>query len=210
MGATFQLMRIMRAHPIDGMQATQRVGGGGKCSDDGQYCIGDAIAVDLYQCKIMASSREKPMQIRDAKKSELHAIVEMLADDELGAARERVEEPLSEKYVEAFDAMAMARGNRLIVAVDGKGEVRGCFQLTIIPGISRMGMTRAIIEGVRVHASHRGTGLGTKLMEYAISEARAAKCGLVQLTTSHSREDAQRFYEKLGFEPSHVGMKLKI
>jgi len=150
------------------------------------------------------------MQFRDAKKSELRAIIEMLADDELGAAREQIEDPLSENYAEAFDAMAKTPGNRLIVAVDDEGEVRGCFQMTIIPGVSRMGMTRAIIEGVRVHAHHRGTGLGTKLMEYAISEAKAANCGLVQLTSSKSRTDAQRFYQKLGFEPSHIGMKLEI
>jgi GNAT superfamily N-acetyltransferase len=48
------------------------------------------------------------------------------------------------------------------------------------------------------------------MMRHAIDRARAAGCGLVQLTTDRSRTDAHRFYERLGFVPSHVGMKLDL
>ena len=80
-------------------------------------------------------------------------------------------------------------------------------QLTVIPGLSRTGMTRGQLEGVRVGARHRGRGIGEALIEAAVARAREHGCGLVQLTTDHARPDAVRFYERLGFEASHVGMK---
>ena len=86
----------------------------------------------------------------------------------------------------------------------------GCLQLTFIPGLSRLGMWRGQIESVRVAADQRGSGLGRRLFEWAIAECRARGCGLVQLTTDKSRPDAKRFYESLGFEASHEGMKLSL
>lgn len=150
------------------------------------------------------------MYFRDVVLDDLDAVVQMLADDILGSARETYQTPLPQEYLTAFKNLSSQSGNRLIVAVDDAGEIKGCLQLTIIYGIARQGLSRALIEGVRVSGDMRGSGLGSKLFEYAISEARNADCGMVQLTTDRSRDDAQRFYEKLGFEPSHIGMKLII
>ena len=147
--------------------------------------------------------------VRAARRDDLAAIVRLLADDELGAKREIVSDPVAPAYVDAFDAMMAQRGNELIVA-DVSGEVVGCLQLTITPGISRAGMARATIEGVRVSSRHRGRRIGELLMRAAIDKARDSGCGLAQLTTDRSRLDAQRFYERLGFEPTHVGMKLSL
>jgi GNAT superfamily N-acetyltransferase len=88
--------------------------------------------------------------------------------------------------------------------------VVGTLQLTIIPGLSRKGATRSLIEAVRIHADERGGGLGTRLIEWAIDESRRQNCQLVQLTSDASRTDAHRFYERLGFEASHVGFKLLL
>lgn len=90
------------------------------------------------------------------------------------------------------------------------GRVVGTLQLTIIPGLSRRGSTRSIIEGVRVHTDERGSGLGTRLIEWAIDSSRAQGCQLVQLTSDVTRTDAHRFYERLGFEATHVGFKLPL
>jgi GNAT superfamily N-acetyltransferase len=86
----------------------------------------------------------------------------------------------------------------------------GTLQLTIIPGLSRRGATRSIIEAVRIHADERGSGLGTQLIEWAIDASRREGCHLVQLTSDKSRVDAHRFYERLGFEASHLGFKLQL
>lgn len=147
------------------------------------------------------------MEFRRANKNDLPAIVRLLADDELGSQRERFEEPLPNAYVEAFKEIASQVGNQIIVAVE-KEEVMGCLQLTIIPGLARLGMRRAQIEAVRVDRNHRGKKIGEKLFEEAISIAQLEKCGMVQLTTDKQRGDAHRFYEKLGFTASHEGMKL--
>ena len=150
------------------------------------------------------------MKFRPATADDLHAVVKLLADDVLGATRERLEDPLPAPYTEAFKAIDGQPGNQVLVAVDEDDNVIGCLQLTLTPGLARLGMTRATIEAVRIARNHRNTGLGEQMFMFAIDEAKKAGCGLVQLTTDRARPDAHRFYEKLGFEPSHIGMKLSL
>src|SRR5690625_3671364 len=147
------------------------------------------------------------MEFRKAKKGDLHSIVRLLADDKLGAQRECFKEPLPDVYYEAFKAIESQDGNQVILAVESQ-KVIGCLQLTIIPGLARQGMKRAQIEGVRIDRLYRGEKIGEKLFREAISIAKSEKCGMVQLTTDKQREDAHRFYERLGFSASHEGMKL--
>ena len=147
--------------------------------------------------------------IRIATEADLPGIVRLLADDDLGRGRERYAEPLPQAYTDGFRAMQRQGGNDFLVAEDA-GQVVGCLQLTIIPGVSRMGATRAQIESVRVDRGQRGKKLGEALMQDAIERARSAGCSLVQLTTDKTRADAHRFYERLGFKATHEGMKLAL
>jgi ribosomal protein S18 acetylase RimI-like enzyme len=147
--------------------------------------------------------------IRPAGEADLPAILAMLADDALGAARERATDPLPPEYGAAFADIERQSGNMVLVA-ERDGAVVGCLQLTLIPNLSLIGTARAQIEGVRVASHARGQRIGEKFMRDAIARARAAGAGVVQLTTDRSRIDAQRFYERLGFSGSHVGMKLKL
>jgi ribosomal protein S18 acetylase RimI-like enzyme len=146
---------------------------------------------------------------RPARPADLAAIVALLADDELGATREIAADPPHHRYVAAFQAIARDP-NQILVVAECEGEVAGCLQVTIIPGLSRTGMTRGQIESVRISRSRRGGGLGRDMIRHAINECRRRGCGLVQLTTDAKRPDAIRFYESLGFTPSHVGMKLAL
>ena len=159
----------------------------------------------------MTNGKPSPgnLVFRVAERGDLPAIVRLLADDGLGKNRECPADPLPRAYGEAFDRMAAQPGNIYLLAEIG-GTVVGCLQLTVIHGLSRSGMSRAQIEGVRVAGSHRGKGVGEALFREAIDRARAAGCGLVQLTTDKARPDALRFYEKLGFTASHEGMKLNL
>jgi ribosomal protein S18 acetylase RimI-like enzyme len=147
--------------------------------------------------------------IRPATREDVPAIVRLLADDALGSRRELVEDPVAPVYLRAFDEMANQAANELLVAVKGD-EVVGCLQLTIVTGLSRRGIRRAQLEGVRVSSKHRGEKVGEQLVQYAIARAREAGCGLMQLTSDVSRLDARRFYEKLGFKATHIGMKLPL
>jgi ribosomal protein S18 acetylase RimI-like enzyme len=149
----------------------------------------------------------EPITIREAHLDDIPAIVALLADDPLGRTREDPADLAA--YREAFDEIAAQSGNMVLVAQAG-GAVVGCLQLTIIPGLARSGMRRGQIEGVRIAVGQRGQRLGERLMAEAIERARAAGCGLVQLTTDRSRPDAHRFYERLGFTASHLGMKLML
>lgn len=148
------------------------------------------------------------IRFRDAVEGDLPAIVALLADDELGRSRESAGPPLAAAYTAGYRGMT-AQGGRIILMLDGAAVI-GCLQLDVLHHVSTGGMARAQIEGVRVVQDRRGRGLGARLMQEAIREARAAGCGLVQLTTNLSRTEAVRFYRGLGFEQSHAGMKLAL
>lgn len=146
---------------------------------------------------------------RRARAEDLPSIVRMLADDPLGATRERVESPLPVEYREAFGAIERDPNQELIVAeVDGR--LAGVLQISFIPCLTHTGTSRALIEGVRVDASLRAAGVGRRMIGHAVERAKARGCGLVQLTSDKSRRDAIRFYESLGFVASHEGMKLRL
>ncbi|WP_175411315.1 GNAT family N-acetyltransferase [Streptomyces sp. TRM64462] len=147
------------------------------------------------------------LEIRRAAAEDIPAIVAMLADDPLGAQRESPDDLTP--YRDAFARVAVDRNQHLVVAVRDS-EVIGTLHLTIIPGLSRRGATRSLIEAVRVHADARGSGLGTQLIRWAVEESRRQNCQLVQLTSDASRTDAHRFYERLGFAASHVGFKMAL
>ena len=149
------------------------------------------------------------LSFRPSVESDLPAIVEMLADDELGHEREDPTIPLNPKYLESFAAIDRDP-NQALVMVEDNGAPVGCLQLTFVPGLSRLGMWRGQIESVRIAAGNRGRGLGRRMIEWAIAECRERGCGLVQLTTDKNRTEACKFYKALGFQASHEGMKLKL
>lgn len=151
-----------------------------------------------------------PITIRPARRGDVAAIVAMLADDALGRGRERLEDPLPLSYFDAFDRVARDPNLTLVVAQNDAGEVVGCLQLCILPGLSSQGASRALIEDVRVASHCRSRGIGEQLVQWAIAEARSKGCKLVELLTHTTRVDAQRFYKRLGFAASHVGMTLRF
>lgn len=146
---------------------------------------------------------------RDAITVDLPHIVAMYADDELGRTRERPSDPLPAEYTDAFAAINSDDRQRLVVVEKG-GEVVGTLQLSFLPHVVLLGGERAQIEAVRIRSDQRDSGLGEAVFEWAIDQARRRGCHLVQLTTNADRKDAQRFYERLGFQPTHVGMKLSL
>ena len=150
---------------------------------------------------------QEAIEIRDATLADLPAVVAMLVDDMLGAARETG--VVDEAYLEAFRAIQAEPNCRELVAVLD-GAVVGCFQLNFLPGLGRRGAWRAQIEAVRVAQGRRGRGVGAAMMAWATARARERGCTLVQLTTDKRRHDAHRFYRRLGFEATHEGMKLAL
>ena len=146
---------------------------------------------------------------RIATRNDLPAIVRMLADDDLGSQRERYEEPLSESYYAAFKQID-SDSNHELIAAELNGEVIGTLHLMFLPSISFQGGLRAQVESVRVDKSYQGRGIGSDMMRWAIHRAKGRGAHVVQLTTHKSREDAHRFYERLGFKGTHLGMKLSL
>ncbi|WP_158668649.1 GNAT family N-acetyltransferase [Bradyrhizobium guangdongense] len=149
------------------------------------------------------------VSIRPARREDVAAIVAMLADDHLGRARERVEDPLPASYYDAF-ARVERDPNLTLVIAESAGRVVGCLQLAILPGLSSQGGVRGLLEDVRVASDCRSRGIGEQLVQWAVVEAKARGCNLVELLTHQTRVDAQRFYKRLGFAASHVGMTVRF
>jgi GNAT superfamily N-acetyltransferase len=146
---------------------------------------------------------------RRASEADLEAIVELLADDVLGSSREATDPEAGARYRQAFREIDADPNQFLCVAEEG-GEVVGTLQLTFIPGLSRGGAKRAQIEAVRVSRRRRNENVGETMFKWAIAYSQQQGCTLVQLTTDKQRPDAHRFYERLGFAPTHVGYKLLL
>lgn len=146
---------------------------------------------------------------RDATEDDLPALVAMLAEDSLGAAREDTSLPLNERYRKAFNAID-ADPNNALTLVEENGKPVGMLQLTYIPYLTHTGSWRCLIEGVRIHRDCRGRGLGSEFIRWAIARARERRCSIVQLTSDKQRPGALRFYESLGFTASHEGFKLRL
>jgi len=149
------------------------------------------------------------LHFRQATEADLVALVNLLADDELGATREDASCPLNQSYIAAFNNINNDPNNELIV-VENQHELTGMLQLTFIPYLTHIGSWRCLIEGVRIARSYRGMGLGNKLINWCIERAKQKNCSIIQLTSDKLRPDALRFYESLGFKASHEGYKLKL
>jgi GNAT superfamily N-acetyltransferase len=152
-----------------------------------------------------------PLEIRFrlAQRVDLPSIVRMLADDALGSQRERYEDPLPESYYSAFEQIHSDPNHELIVA-ERNGEVIGTLHLMYLPSISYQGGLRAQIESVRVDKRFQGQGIGSVMMNWTVERAGQRGAHIVQLTTHKTRGDAHRFYERLGFKGTHLGMKLSL
>lgn len=151
------------------------------------------------------------MEFRIATRDDVPAVLALLADDAISQQRGfgEVADEVAPSIWDAFQAIEDDPHNELIVAVQDDTVVGTC-QLTYLPGLSRGGAWRMQIEAVRIHSGLRGNGLGATMMRWAIDRARDRGCAMIQLTSDNQRVAAHRFYERLGFTASHVGMKLKL
>ncbi|MGI9552057.1 MAG: GNAT family N-acetyltransferase [Aurantibacter sp.] len=150
------------------------------------------------------------MKIRKAIKKDIPAIVQMIAKDKLGQLREHYQEPLPRQYYDAFENIAADPNQELMVMEAESDQIIGTLQLSFIQYLTYQGGIRAQIEAVRIHEDHRGKGIGQQLFEWAIEHSREKGAHLLQLTTDKNRQEAVRFYEKLGFKATHEGMKLHL
>jgi GNAT superfamily N-acetyltransferase len=149
------------------------------------------------------------LTFREAVEGDISNLVNLLADDELGAGREDVSLPLNQSYADAFRSIEHDPNNELVVVESG-GALIGMLQVTFIPYLTHTGSWRCLIEGVRIARESRGQGLGTEFIKWAIDRARSRGCSIVQLTSDKQRPGALKFYESLGFQATHEGFKLRL
>lgn len=173
-----------------------------------------SVSLFVPACKTLPLSdgqnsltQELNTHFRLAERQHLAAVVALLADDPLGSTREAPDQQLDHCYVSAFEAIEADPNNELIIA-ENSGSIVGTLQITYAPNLTHMGSMRATIEGVRVSSTLRSSGIGTRMLHWAIERCRSRGCRLVQLTSDLTRDDAIAFYGGLGFKHTHAGLKL--
>lgn len=150
------------------------------------------------------------MTFRKATEQDLSAIVEMMADDELGKSREDFQNPLPKAYRDAFKIIDGDKHQELIVVEDLNLQIIGTLQLTYIQYLNYCGGRRAQIESVIIRADKRGLGIGKTMFEWAIHRAKEKNAKMLQLTSDKKRQRAIKFYEDLGFKSTHEGFKMLL
>ena len=149
------------------------------------------------------------LSFREAAFGDLPALIALFADDSMGGHGDTTDIAARSAYESAFAAIANSPNDQLFVGV-ANGEVVATAQVTFITSLTGRGSTRMLIEAVQTRADMRGKGIGARLMGHCLEAARKRNAASVQLTSNSQRLDAHRFYEKLGFEKSHAGFKLKL
>ena len=147
--------------------------------------------------------------IRKAHEEDLVQLIAMLAADDVGGHGDTTDESAYEDYLRAFHVIDASANEQLFVA-ELNGEIVGTFQLLFTRTLSGRGSLTMIIEAVQTRPDMRGRGIGARMMDYAVEEAKRRDCRLAQLTSNAGREDAHRFYERLGFVRTHAGFKMKL
>lgn len=147
--------------------------------------------------------------IRRAREADLPELIALFAADDLGGHGDTTDESAFEDYLKAFNVIDASQNEQLFVAEDN-GEIVGTFQTLFTRTLSSRGSLSMIIEAVQTRADRRGNGIGARMMDYAVEEAKRRDCRLVQLTSNMARTDAHRFYERQGFTKSHAGFKMKL
>jgi GNAT superfamily N-acetyltransferase len=147
--------------------------------------------------------------IREAREADLPALIAMFAADQLGGHGDTNDPEAYPEYARAFAGIAASPNQTLYVA-ERDADVVGTFQTMITTSLNARGSSAIIIEAVQTRSDMRGQGIGARMIEFAIAEAKGRGVRLVQLTSNAVRKDAHRFYERLGFKPSHLGFKMAL
>jgi GNAT superfamily N-acetyltransferase len=151
----------------------------------------------------------KQFNYRKATINDLHTIISLLLEDELGHARESLSEKPDQRYIDAFHKID-ADSNQYLMVVESDKEIIGTCHLTIMPSLTFIGSTRMQIEAVRISQKYRNQGIGKWMINEAIEWAKLKSASIIQLTTNKKRTKAKSFYESIGFEASHEGMKMYL
>jgi ribosomal protein S18 acetylase RimI-like enzyme len=145
---------------------------------------------------------------RRAVDHDLPHIVALLAEDELGQTRESSSsDTVDQRYVDAFKHI-QNDPNQYLIVVEQNNHIIGTCHLTLMPSLTFMGSTRLQIEAVRVSHRYRGQGIGKWMISQAIDYGKSRGASIIQLTTNKQRHHAKAFYESMGFQATHEGMKI--
>lgn len=147
--------------------------------------------------------------IREAQESDLAALIALFAADAMGGHGDTSDPSAYDDYLRAFHIIS-ASSNQTLYVAELDGEIVGTFQTTVMTSLNARGSSVMIIEAVQTRGDLRGQGIGAQMINFCVAEAKSRGMRLVQLTSNAQRKDAHRFYERLGFKPSHLGFKMTL
>ena len=88
--------------------------------------------------------------------------------------------------------------HRIFVAEIEK-RIVGTFAMVFVSGLSHGTRESCVIEDVVVTPELQGRGIGRQMMRFAMGRCAERSCYKVALSSQLEQEQAERFYDKLGF-----------
>ncbi|KQS93930.1 MULTISPECIES: GNAT family N-acetyltransferase [unclassified Rhizobium] len=149
------------------------------------------------------------VNIRPATCEDLADIIALFASDTVGGHGDTTDGDAFPDYLAAFEHILATPTETLYVAILDDAVV-GTFQTTMLRTLVGRGSSSMMIEAVQTREDMCGRGIGEAMMRFAVGEAQRLGLSKVQLTSNGKRKDAHRFYERVGFEPSHLGFKIRL
>lgn len=138
--------------------------------------------------------------------------IESATLDDLPQLTELVMALLAEEADFAPDREKQTHGIKLILEQPNRGRIFVMRNDHFIIGMVNLLFTISTAEGgfvilmedVIVHPAHRGQGYGTRLLQYAIKFAREKQFKRITLLTDQISAESQRFFQRNGFQHSHM------
>jgi GNAT superfamily N-acetyltransferase len=112
-------------------------------------------------------------------------------------------EPNSETQSKALSKIILDPKIGIILIAKDDDKILGMVNLLFTESTA-LGSKVALLEDMVILSSSRGRGIGSQLIDYAISEAKKVGCKRITLLTDIENTKAQSFYQKKGFVKSKM------
>jgi GNAT superfamily N-acetyltransferase len=134
------------------------------------------------------------MDVRELATQDLDALLALYAD------LHETDEAAPRARLERVWRALVADPAQLYLGAFVDGELVSACNAAIIPNLTRGARPYAVIENVVTHGDHRGRGIGGATLRALVERCLQRDCYKVMLMSAAGRQDAHRFYRRLGFD----------
>ena len=147
----------------------------------------------------------KTLTIRQATLGDMPHILALISQPDMSPGTSFSDQRASE----LFKTITETPFHRLY-AVESDSSIVGTFALIAIQQLSHQGAKSIVIEDIVVKTDMQGEGIGKRIMQFAVEEAKSLGCYKMILSSGNARKQAHKFYKGLGFKRDGIRFTLNL